>query len=92
MRNVSSGTRKSLKEELDRLALRMTLTDDPEELTKLRKKIEDISSVLEPQLQVSGDAILAASVNILGILLVLNYEKLDVITTRAFGMLSRTRV
>lgn len=37
------------------------------------------------------ETIVAAGVNILGILLVLNYEKANVITTKAFSMVSKGR-
>ena len=41
---------------------------------------------------VSGDVIVAAAVNILGILLVLNYEKCDVLASKAFSMIFKQRV
>jgi len=40
----------------------------------------------------SSDAILAAGANLLGILLVLRFEKLDVITSRAISMVTRRSV
>ncbi len=40
---------------------------------------------------VSIETIISAGVNILGILLVLNYERVNVITTKAFTMISKGR-
>lgn len=37
------------------------------------------------------ESIIAAGVNLIGILLVLNYERFNVITTKAFGMVSKGR-
>ena len=40
----------------------------------------------------SSDAILAAAGNLTGILLVLNFEKLGVITSKAFSLVTKIRV
>ena len=42
--------------------------------------------------RMSPDAVLAAVTNISGILLVLNFEKLGVVTSKAFGLLTKTRL
>ena len=40
----------------------------------------------------SKDAILAASANIAGILLVLNFERVGVLTSKAFSLVSKIRI
>lgn len=42
--------------------------------------------------EITGDTIVAASVNILGILLVLQHERLHAISTKAFGFITKLRV
>lgn len=40
---------------------------------------------------VSPDALLAAGTNLLGILAILNFERMHVISTKAFGLLTKLR-
>lgn len=40
---------------------------------------------------VSADTLVLAATNLLGIVLVLNYERLGVVTSRAFGQIQRPR-
>lgn len=40
----------------------------------------------------SGDAIMATAANLGGLALILNYEKLGVISTKAFSLLARTKI
>lgn len=53
-----------------------------EQLTKLYKIKESNS----PR-QVDPDALISAAASILGIVLVLNFEKLNVLTSKAFGLI-----
>jgi hypothetical protein len=92
MRNYSRNTKKRLIEELDKIAQTMTLTEDPEELKRLRQRYEDISSVLQSDWKISPDTVVIVASNLLGILLILNFEKLDVISTKALGFVMRGRV
>jgi hypothetical protein len=92
MRNYSRNTKKRLIEELDKIAQTMTLTEDPEELKRLRQRYEDISSVLQSDWKISPDTVVIVASNLLGILIILNFEKLDVISTKALGFVMRGRV
>lgn len=47
---------------------------------------------VEKKQRVSPEAVLSAATNLTGILLVLNYEKLGVITSKAFGLLVKSRL
>lgn len=58
-------------------------TTATENLIKLLKLKTELSSSWRP----SPDAILAASVSMASILLILNFEKADAITSKAFGFL-----
>lgn len=60
------------------------IIDKIERLIALRPK--------KKELTVSGDALVGAITNILGIGLVLNYEKLGVVTSKAFGLLVKSKM
>ena len=56
--------------------------------------VENLNRLIEARnsktrFKVSGDMILSAATNILGILLVLNYERLDVVSSKAIGFVLR---
>lgn len=54
-----------------------------DQVVKLRKLQSEVNS----KKRVSPDAVAAALTNLTGIMLVLNYEKFNIITTKAFGMI-----
>lgn len=60
-------------------------TDDYKEVLK---NLRDLYAIKKGD-RISREAILSAVVNIAGILLVLNFEKLGVITSKAFGIIRR---
>lgn len=57
------------------------------------KKLEHLSELykLKSQNRIGSEAWLNAGVHLLGILLVLNFETFGVITSKAFGMLRRSK-
>lgn len=64
-----------------------------EEYEKTVQYIERLKKLNRPRsFQVSGDAILTASVSIIGMLLIMNYEKDDAITTKAFGWVPKPKL
>lgn len=58
-----------------------------DQLVKLYKLRADIKS---SKFRVSGDAIVQASAGLLGILLILKFEKVDIITTKAMGFVKKS--
>lgn len=79
----------SLQNEIDR-ALE-TLKSLPVGSKEYKLAAENVKILIETHTgtKISKDALLAAGVNILGILLVLNFEKLGVITSKAFSMVRK---
>lgn len=69
-----------LKEELEDRAGTMS---ELETLVRIREQLAGGTD------KVSKDALLAAGVSIASILVILNYEKADIITSKAFSMLKR---
>lgn len=64
-----------------------TIVDNLETLMKVKKIRDEITkpSRIDP-------SVLAIAGNLAGILLILNYERLGVVSTKAFGLLMKARV
>ena len=60
------------------------MADQLVKLMKLKKEIE-------PSWHVSPDVLIAAGANILGILLILNYEKLGIVTSKALSFVAKLK-
>lgn len=60
-------------------------------LTEMLERLHKLSNE-EKSRRVSPDTILIVSGNLAGILLVLNYEKLNIITSKAFNLIMKGRV
>lgn len=60
------------------------MSDQLLKLMKLKKEIE-------PSWHVSPDVLIAAGANILGILLILNYEKLGIVTSKALSFVAKLK-
>jgi len=58
----------------------------------LNKALNEYDKFSRSNWKVSPDALLAFFGNLAGILLVLNFEKLDIIRSKAFAMITRGRV
>lgn len=68
---------------------------DSEEFAAMAKNLEVLTrakSEKDRTHAISADTLLAAGVNISGILLILNYEKLDVVTSKAFSLLAKSKI
>lgn len=67
---------------------------DTDRYHTLLKRVADIKDIQgkEKNIGVSKDTLLIVGANLVGILLVLNYEKAGVITSKAFGSIIKGRV
>lgn len=65
-----------------------------EEYAAILDKIERLEALRpkKKELSVSGDAIIGAATNVLGLVLVLNYEKIGVISSKAFGLIVKSKM
>ena len=61
-------------------------------VTQLEKLHKMKASEKKPRINVSHDALVAVFGNLAGIGLILNFEKLNVITTKALGFVLKSRV
>lgn len=92
MSKLNEDTRRAIKIEMNSIANEMLLEKDPENLKILKQRYEALSDLLKPDWKISPDTIALVSANLLGILLILNHERLDIISTRALGFISKIRV
>lgn len=92
---ISKETKKMLKERYDHLALELLKTEDPAKVTALKQEMDLYSSILDAnrvEWKISPDTLLVVAGNLAGILLILKFEKLDVIATKAIGFVLKGRV
>ena len=95
MKKISKETKKMLKAKYDSLAGELLTTADPAKVTALKQDMDLYSSILDAnrvEWKVSPDTILIIVGNLAGILLILKYEKLDIITSKALGFVIKGRV
>lgn len=72
------------------------LDPDSKEYARIIKQIEKLETIRSRKNKkdrlFSPDTLLLVGANLLGILLVLNYEKADVVTSKAMGLVSKTKL
>ena len=79
-----------IKEEQEKCFIKMSEAGVTlEEWKDANDKYGAYSMMLKPSWKVTPDTLLTVFANLAGILLVLNYEKIDIIRSKAFGMIMR---
>ena len=80
-----------LQQEMDRILKEMSRKDpSTDEYKKLVDRLKDLAGTRkEPTLRL--DTVMEVGANLGGILLILNHEKLDVISTKALGFVQKLR-
>ena len=89
----------NLEKEIDRLSETLSYTDmDTDEYDDIVSKIERLTSIKEKlekakvnEDKVSKDTLVVVAGNLLGIALILGYEKLNIITSKALNFVIRGR-
>lgn len=84
-----------LQDVIDHVQTLMMSTDsDSPELSELTETLEKLYKMQSSKKthQVSPDALLAVAGNLLGIGLILNHERLHVVTSKALGFVMKTKV
>lgn len=89
----NKSTKTKIKEECDAVFERMSRPDiSEEEWRDLNKRHQAYTEMLKPTWSISPDTILVVAGNLLGIVLILKHEKIDIITSKALGFVLRGRV
>lgn len=69
------------------------LFDDSVEYCKvLTKSLEEYDKLSADKWKISPDTLLTVAANLVGIMLVLNFEKLDIVRSKAFSMIIKGRI
>ena len=93
MRTKRKGRKVQIREERDATFLKMCKNDiTKEEWDTLNKQYQTYNEMLKPTWRISPDAIFNGLISIGGMLLILNYEKVDIIRSKAFGLIPKGRV
>jgi len=93
MKNLSKETKKLVKDELNRVAAEMMNENvTPDRLKELREKYQTLDEMLKTNWHVDGNTILIVAGNLLGILLILKYEQLEIVTSKAISFVLKGRV
>lgn len=93
MRTKRKGRKAQIKAERDAIFLKMCQKDiTKEEWDTLNKKYQTYNEMLKPTWRISPDALFNGLISIGSVLLVLNYEKVDIIRSKAFGLIPKRRV
>lgn len=84
-----------LEEEIERLHKELLYETPSEE--KYKQILTNLATLYElnkkkRKFEVSGDTIVLASVNLLGIIIILQHENLNVISSKALGFVSKLRL
>ena len=86
---------KMLDLEIERVTIKLAgIHEESEEYAVVAQNLERLWKIrnLTQDNQISPDTIALIAANLVGILLILNFEKLDVISTKAFGFIMKGRV
>lgn len=65
---------------------------EQKEWDELNKKYQAYSEMMKPSWTLTPDTLLVAATNILGIVLILNFEKIDIVRSKAIGFVLKGRV
>jgi hypothetical protein len=93
MRTKRKGRKAQIKEERDATFSKMCRNDiTKEEWDTLNKQYQTYNEMLKSTWRISPDALFNGLISIGSMLLVLNYEKVDIIRSKAFGLIPKGRV
>lgn len=82
-----------IREEQEKCFIRMSSPDITlEEWDELNEKYRVYSEMVKPNWKFTPDTLLVVGGNLMGILLILNFEKLDIVRSKALGFVLKGRV
>ena len=87
---VSKAT---LKRAIEKLTREFNELDPAsEEATKVAANIKTLSEALDKMPRIKGDTVVAGGVTVLTTAMILNFEKVGCITSKAFGFIPKLRI
>lgn len=93
MRIKRKGRKAQIKAERDAIFLKMCQKDiTKEEWDTLSKRYHTYNEMLKPTWRISPDVLFSGLISLGSIILVLNYEKMDIVRSKAFSLIPKGRV
>jgi len=91
--NLPKSARSKIKVEREKVFKKMSDENiEQADWEALNKKYQAYSEMMKPSWKITPDTLLIAVTNLLGILLILNFEKFDIVRTKALGFVIKGRV
>lgn len=90
---LPGSMKRKIREEQEKCFERMSGTDiNQEEWEELNDKYRAYSEMLKPSWKFTPDTLLVVGGNLIGILLILNFEKMDIVRSKAISFVLKGRV
>lgn len=90
---LPKGMKRRIREEQEKCFTKMSEPDiKKEEWDKLNEKYKAYSEMLKASWELKPDTVLVVAGNLIGILLILNFERLDIVRSKAVGFILKGRV
>ena len=91
--NLPRSAKSRIKVERDKVFEKMGESDiSQKDWDELNKKYRAYSEMMKPSWTITPDTLLIATTNLLGIVLILNFEKFDIVRTKAINFVLKGRV
>ena len=91
--NLPKSAKSKIKEERDKVFEQMSKEGIAQaEWDALNKKYQAYSEMMKPSWTITPDTLLIAATNLVGIVLILNFEKLDIVRSKAMSFVLKGRV
>lgn len=90
---LPKSMKKKIREEQEKCLLGMSEEGiDVDDWHDLHDKYRTYTEMLKPSWEIKPDTLLVVGGNLLGILLILNFERLDIVRSKAMGFVLKGRV
>lgn len=90
--SLPKSMRKMILEQQEKMLVEMSTTTDPKDWENANKKYQVYSEMLKPSWKFTPDTLLIVGGNLAGILLILNFERLDIVRSKAISFVLKGRV
>ena len=90
--SLPKSMRKMILEQQEKMLVEMSTTTDPKDWENANKKYKVYSEMLKPSWKFTPDTLLIVGGNLAGILLILNFERLDIVRSKAISFVLKGRV
>lgn len=90
---LPKSMKSKIKAERDKVFTKMNVENiTKEDWDELNKKYKAYTEMMKPSWTVSPDTLLVVAGNLLGIVLILNFEKIDIVRSKAMSFVLKGRV